>query len=174
MKRGDTNVQATPHALAESACACATARQLARLLTQLYDRSLSPTGLEAPQFALLMTLDAHGSVSQAVLGRRYALDKTTMSRNLKLFERKGWITASGADDKRERRFAITTAGHARLAAARPEWKKAQDQLRAGMTARQWNAMFEAFRTAARAAQVAAHRSKKANGERKNYGSRTSG
>lgn len=173
MRRGATKVQAAPHALAESACACATARQVARLLTQLYDGWLSETGLEAPQFALLMTLDAHGSVSQAALGRRYALDKTTMSRNLKLFERKGWVTAFGADDKRERRFAITAAGHARLAAARPEWKKAQEQLRAGMTAKQWNAMFDAFRIAARAAQ-AARPFKKANGERKNYGTRSSG
>jgi DNA-binding MarR family transcriptional regulator len=173
VKRGTTNAHATPHVLAESACACATARQVARLLTQLYDGWLSETGLQAPQFALLMTLDAHGSVSQAVLGRRYALDKTTMSRNLKLFERKGWITASGADDKRERRFAITAAGHARLAAARPEWKKAQEQLRAGMTAKQWSAMFEAFRIAARATQTA-QRFKKANGERKNDGMRSSG
>ena len=148
MKRDAAKAHAAP--LAEIACACATARQVARLLTQLYDGWLSETGLEAPQFALLMTLDAHGAVSQAVLGRRYALDKTTMSRNLKLFERKGWITASGADDKRERRFAITPAGHARLAAARPEWKKAQEHLRAGMTAKQWHAMFESFRTAARA------------------------
>ena len=173
MKRGTTNAAAAPHPLVESACACATARQLARLLTQLYDGWLSQTGMEAPQFALLMTLDAHGAVSQAALGRRYALDKTTMSRNLKLFERKGWITASGAEDKRERRFSITPAGHARLAAARPEWKKAQEQLRAGMTAKQWNAMFEAFRTAARAAR-AAQRFKKANGARKNYGMRSSG
>ena len=173
MKRRTTNAHTAPHALVESACACATARQVARLFTQLYDGWLSETGLQAPQFALLMTLDAHGSVSQAVLGRRYALDKTTMSRNLKLFERKGWVTASGADDKRERRFAITAAGHARLAAARPEWKKAQEQLRAGMTAIQWHAMFDAFRIAARAAQ-GARRLEKANGQRKNYGTRTSG
>jgi DNA-binding MarR family transcriptional regulator len=171
--RGTTNTHATPHALAESACACATARQVARLFTQLYDGWLSETGLQAPQFALLMTLDAHGAVSQAALGRRYALDKTTMSRNLKLFVRKGWITASGADDKRERRFAITAAGHARLAAARPEWKKAQEQLRAGMTGKQWTVMFDAFRTAARAAQ-AAQRFKQLNRERKNYDTRTSG
>ena len=123
-------------------------------MTQLYDRWLIGTGLEAPQFALLMTLDKHGAVSQAALGRRYALDKTTMSRNLKLFEREGWITASSADDKRERRFTITGAGHARLAAARPEWKKAQDHLRAGMTAKQWDTMFDVFRTVARAAHGA--------------------
>jgi hypothetical protein len=37
-------------------------------LTQLYDRWLAGTGLEAPQFALLMTLDNHGAVSQAATG----------------------------------------------------------------------------------------------------------
>jgi DNA-binding MarR family transcriptional regulator len=173
VKRGTANAHPSPPALAESVCACATARQVARLLTRLYDGWLSGTGLEAPQFALLMTLDAHGAVSQAALGRRYALDKTTMSRNLKLLERKGWIAASAADDKRERRFAITALGHARLAAARPEWKKAQDQLRAGMTAKQWNAMFEAFRTAARAAG-SARQFNSAGGKRKDYGSRASG
>jgi len=173
VKRRTTNTHASPPALAESPCACATARQAARLLTGLYDGWLSGTGLEAPQFALLMTLDDYGAVSQVVLGRRYALDKTTMSRNLKLFERKGWIAASGTDDKRERRFAITAAGHARLAAARPQWKKAQDQLRAGMTAKQWNAMFEAFRTAARAAR-SAQQFKSAGGKRKDYGTRPSG
>ena len=173
MKPGKTARSAGADELTDLACACATARQVARALTQLYDRWLIGTGLEAPQFALLMTLDKHGAVSQAALGRRYALDKTTMSRNLKLFEREGWITASGADDKRERRFTITAAGHARLAAARPEWKKAQDHLRAGMTAKQWNAMFETFRIAARAAQ-AAQLVKKSEGSRKNHGTGHSG
>ena len=173
MKPGKTDKSAEADGLTDLACACASARQVARSLTQLYDRWLIGTGLEAPQFALLMTLDKHGAVSQAALGRRYALDKTTMSRNVKLFEREGWITASSADDKRERRFTITAAGHARLAAARPEWKKAQDHLRAGMTAKQWNAMFETFRIAARAAQAAQH-VKKLEGSRKNHGTGHSG
>jgi len=87
VKPGKTARSAGADELTDLACACATARQVARALTQLYDRWLIGTGLEAPQFALLMTLDKHGAVSQAALGRRYALDKTTMSRNLKLFER---------------------------------------------------------------------------------------
>jgi DNA-binding MarR family transcriptional regulator len=173
VKPGTTHTSEAADGLADLACACAAARQAARAVTQLYDRWLIGTGLEAPQFALLMTLDRHGAVSQAALGRRYALDKTTISRNLKLFEREGWITASSADDKRERRFAITAAGHARLAAARPEWKKAQDHLRAGMTAKQWHAMFETFRTTARAARAAQH-DKKLEGSRKNHGTRHSG
>jgi DNA-binding MarR family transcriptional regulator len=142
---------AAPAALTDLACVCATARQVARTLTQLYDSRLRGTGVEAPQFALMMTLDTQGPCGQGALGRRYALDKTTMSRNLKLLERNGWIASAVTNDKRERRFTLTGEGRKRLAAARPEWKKAQEELRSVMTARQWNAMFEAFRAVAHAA-----------------------
>jgi DNA-binding MarR family transcriptional regulator len=154
VKRGTRKDDTSPAALTDLACACATARQVARVLTQLYDSWLRDTGMEAPQFALLLTLDKQGASSQAAIGRRYALDKTTISRNLKVLERNGWIESSLANDKRERRFILTAEGHTRLAAARPEWKKAQEHLRSGMTARQWNTMFETFRTVARAAQAA--------------------
>jgi DNA-binding MarR family transcriptional regulator len=147
-----TSAAATPNALTDLACACATARQVARVLTQLYDSRLRDTGMEAPQFALMMTLDKQGPCSQGALGRRYALDKTTVSRNLKLLERNGWIASSAANDKRERRFTLTAAGRKQLAAAKPEWKKAQEQLRAGMTTEQWDTMFRVFRTITEAAQ----------------------
>ena len=108
--------------------------------------------MAAPQFALMMALDTHGPCSQGALGRLHGLDKTTVSRNLKLLERNGWIAASAATDKRHRQFALTATGSRRLAAAKPEWKKAQDQLRSGMTAGQWDNLFRAFRTVTRAAR----------------------
>jgi DNA-binding MarR family transcriptional regulator len=141
----------------ELACACATARLVARAITQLYDRWLEGTGLEAPQFALLMALNAHGEASQASIGKRYGMDKTTVSRNLKWLQQRGFIAAAGAEDGRERRFVLTAEGRKRLAAAKPKWKKAQDHLRSGMTSEQWDTMFDAFRAVARAARTA-HRS----------------
>jgi len=155
--RGATRSGAEPASLMELACACATARQVARAITQLYDRWLDGTGLEAPQFALLMALNAHGEASQASIGKRYGIDKTTISRNLKWLQQRGFIAAAGADDGRERRFVLTAEGRRRLAAAKPKWKKAQDHLRSGMTSEQWDTMFDAFRTVARAARIA-HRS----------------
>jgi DNA-binding MarR family transcriptional regulator len=140
-------------ALTDLRCACATARQVARVLTQLYDSRLRDTGLEAPQFALMMTLEKQGPCSQVDLGRRYALDKTTVSRNLKLLERNGWISSSAASDRRKRQFTLTAAGRKRLAVAMPVWKKAQNQLRSGMAAEQWDAMFGVFRTVVQAAQA---------------------
>jgi len=146
---------AAAEVLTEFDCACATARQVARVLTQMYDRCLRESGLEAPQFALLMTLSRQGPTSQAAMGRRYGIDKTTLSRNLKLLQRKGWIAASVGRDRRVRLFALTPFGRERLDAAKPKWKAAQQRLRAEMTDADWAAMFRSFRTAA-AAAVTAH------------------
>ncbi len=138
-------------ALAELGCACATARQVARLLTQVYDGRLRASGIEAPQFALMLTLEKEGPCSQGALGRRYALDKTTVSRNLRLLQQRGWVALASTKDRRERRIVLTPEGQRRLALARPQWKKAQTDLRDRMTGPEWDRMFRAFRSVARAA-----------------------
>ena len=142
-----------PSPTADLACACATARQVARTLTQLYDSRLRHTGMEAPQFALLMTLHHAGPCSQAALGRSYALDKTTVSRNLKWLELQGWIASSHSTDRRHRQFTLTAEGRRQLTVAIPAWKTAQAELRSRMGTARWRALFRAFRTVSDAAQV---------------------
>jgi DNA-binding MarR family transcriptional regulator len=137
---------------AELPCVCAASRRVARLLTQLYDGHLRGSGLEAPQFALLMALEAEEPLSQIDIGRSFALDKTTVSRNLKLLERDGLIQSMTPDDKRKRLFRLTPVGRKQLAVAKPKWQKAQEHLRSGMTARQWNDIFRVFRTVAAVAK----------------------
>lgn len=140
----------------ELACACATVRQAARTVTQLYDHHLRQSDIEAPQFALLSVLQAIGPSSQAAIGQRLAMDKTTLSRNLALLKKKGWIETAPAEDGRERRYVLSAAGRERVAAARPAWRRAQEQLRASMTTKEWNVMFQALRAmtlAARSARV---------------------
>lgn len=133
------------------ACACATARRVARTLTQLYDGALRGSGLEAPQFALLMTLEHKGPCTQAALGQHHALDKTTVSRNVRWLERQGWIRSAPGTDRRARELQLTAEGRRRLAAARPSWRRAQEQLRSEMTPGEWTAMFSAFTSVSAAA-----------------------
>jgi DNA-binding MarR family transcriptional regulator len=140
----------------ENACACATSRHIARLLTQLYDHFLRKAGVEAPQFALMVAIDKADRSHQSAIGRQCAMDRTTVSRNLKLLERKGWITSTRGRDRRERHVMLTRAGRKRLAAGRPEWRKAQNYLRGVMTGEEWTGMFHALHIAMGAAQ-AAHR-----------------
>jgi DNA-binding MarR family transcriptional regulator len=142
------------NAIADLPCVCATVRRAARAVTQLYDSWLRTHGIEGPQFALLAMLDQLDTCNQATMGRRLDLDKTTLSRNLKLLKRKGWIEFLPGSDARERLVNLTPAGRHRLAAARPAWLKAQQQLRLSMTAKDWDAIWTALRTVTHAAQVA--------------------
>jgi DNA-binding MarR family transcriptional regulator len=146
--------RAAADAPADLVCACAGARQVARLVTQRYDQHLRNSGIEAPQFALLMALQKEGPSSQIALGRRYGLDKTTVSRNLKWLERRGWITSSAAADARQRQFTLTADGRKRLNLALPHWQKAQAELRLEIGAAQWDGMFRAFQAVTRAAHTA--------------------
>lgn len=140
----------------EVLCACASTRRLARLLTQLYDHFLREAGLETAQFSLLVAIDQHQHGHQSALGARCAMDKTTVSRNLKLLERKGWISSTPGTDRRARHVMLTRAGRQRLAAGLPEWRKAQKQLRAFMPGEEWTALLRTLESSRRAAQ-AAHR-----------------
>jgi DNA-binding MarR family transcriptional regulator len=70
-------------------CPCATARRMARLLTQLYDSHLRSAQIEASQFTLLSVLDGMPACNQQTLGRMMGFDKTTLSRNLKRLEQRG-------------------------------------------------------------------------------------
>lgn len=116
------------------ACANATLRRAARLVTQLYDAEFAGL-IEAPQFALLAMIEAKPGCNQAMIVRVLGLDKTTVSRNLKLLARRGWIV------KQERSWTLSDEGRNILAQARPRWKKAQDRFRSEMTEAQWNDMF---------------------------------
>jgi DNA-binding MarR family transcriptional regulator len=147
-------------------CACATIRRASRAVTQLYDQWLRAHGIEGPQFALLAMLERLGETNQTTMGQRFDLDKTTLSRNLKLLKQRGWIETVPGEDGRERRVRLTTTGRQRIAAARPTWKKAQAQMRAALGEQDWETtlrVLNAITTAARRAQRPANRKTGATG-----------
>ena len=82
------------------------------------------------------------------------LDKTTLSRNMRLMQRNGWIELGKAEDQRERGYRLTSAGKQLLSATKPGWKRAQEKLRAAMSAGEWENTLNVFGLVARAAQEA--------------------
>ncbi len=152
MKHRDNATESLP----EIECACATVRRTARLVTQLYDEEFRGL-LEAPQFGLLSLLDKQPCSNQTAMARIFGLDKTTLSRNLRLMEQKGWIERATSDvsvvsnDRRERGYRLTTSGRSLLTQARPGWRRAQNRLRSAMTGEQWGAMWQTFRSVSGAA-----------------------
>lgn len=135
-------------------CACATIRRASRAVTQLYEQWLRAHGIEGPQFALLAMMERLGESNQTTMGQRFDLDKTTLSRNLKLLNQKGWIEIVPGADARERRVRLTPDGRQRLAAARPTWQKAQAQLRSALKDRDWDATLHVLNAITKAARRA--------------------
>jgi DNA-binding MarR family transcriptional regulator len=107
-------------------CYCAASRRLSRLLTARYDAALSAAGLTAAQFEALSRLSARGPSNGRVLAQQLALDKTTLSRNLKTLLESGLVEAAPGEDARTVVYALSTAGRKRLAKAMPLWQGAHD------------------------------------------------
>jgi len=54
----------------------------------MYSDHLGVAEIEAAQMALLMAVQARPGITAVMLGKTMALDKTTLSRNLKLLQKR--------------------------------------------------------------------------------------
>jgi DNA-binding MarR family transcriptional regulator len=108
-------------------CNCLAARQASRYLTAAYDQALSPVGLRATQFSILYKLARGGSLTIGELATAMAMDRTTLSSNLKPLERDGLLQMVPGQDRRVKKAVITPAGIARYQQAFPLWQAVQDQ-----------------------------------------------
>ena len=107
------------------ACACANLRRAARALTQVFDEALAPSGLKATQFTLLVTSRLTGESTINELATKMAMDRTTLSRNLKPLMRSGLLLVRTGEDGRTRLVRITPAGERSVEGAYPLWQQAQ-------------------------------------------------
>jgi DNA-binding MarR family transcriptional regulator len=107
-------------------CLCMHVRRAARALARRYDDALRPVGLTNGQFSLLMSLNRKEAPAMGDVARLLAMDRTTLTANLKPLERRGLVRVSAdSADKRKARLALTEAGRDVLVAATPIWRRAQ-------------------------------------------------
>ena len=104
-------------------CLCLHLQQAARAVARHFDASLRPLGLTNGQFSLLMSLNRPGPATIGGVSDLLAMDRTTLTANLKPLERRGLLVVSVDDsDKRSRRLSLTAAGRELLVAALPIWE----------------------------------------------------
>jgi DNA-binding MarR family transcriptional regulator len=105
-------------------CACSALRRVTRAVTQHYERHFRGTGLRVTQFTILATLAQTGPLSISELSAKLGLERTTLSRNLRLIENKGWVSALAHDDQRVRKMTLTAKGRKKAANALTVWGRA--------------------------------------------------
>jgi DNA-binding MarR family transcriptional regulator len=66
-----------------------------------------------------------GSVSVTRLAEVAVMDRTTLTRNLRLLEKRGLIRIGEGEDRRVRKVTLKQRGHDLLAKAIPVWREVQ-------------------------------------------------
>ena len=105
-------------------CAFSTLRRASRAVTQHYERHFRGSGLRATQFTVLATLAQTGPLSISELSGKLGLERTTLSRNLRLIEERGWVSAVAHDDQRVRKMTLTPKGRKKAETALEVWRRA--------------------------------------------------
>lgn len=148
MSKTPSNHDAVPFELTlhvRDHCLCLAAQRAARALARRFDEALRPVGLTSGQFSLLMSLNRPTPPSIGSVAALLAMDRTTLTANLKPLERRGLLaTTVDPADRRGRLLTLTDAGRAVLAAAAPIWTREHgevertladpDALRSGLSA----------------------------------------
>ena len=107
-------------------CLCALIRKAGRVATRSYDKCLKPCGLKVTQLGMLAKIARRPSITVSELAESLAMDQTTVSRNLRVLERSGYISLDDEmTDHRVRRIRISDSGISKMNEAIPFWEKAQ-------------------------------------------------
>ena len=108
-------------------CTFHNLRRASRAVTQVYDAYFDEIGLKATQFTVLAALlyESDGRPTVTDLATALVLEQSSLSRNLAVLERLGYIKLVAGDDRRERIVTMTRLGRLVLQRGYPVWKAAQ-------------------------------------------------
>jgi DNA-binding MarR family transcriptional regulator len=105
-------------------CVCLHTQRAARALARRFDEALRPLNLTNGQFSLLNALNRAEPPTVGSVATLLAMDRTTLTANLKPLERRGFVvTAVDETDRRIRRLRLSPKGRMQLKAAIPVWKQ---------------------------------------------------
>lgn len=110
-------------------CVCANLRRKTRVVTQLYDKLLQPTGLKVTQYSMLVNILQQKVVSISRLGEILLLDQTTVTRNVNVLKQSGYVLVTkDKQDSRTKNISLTDQGIEKLDEARPIWQNIQEKI----------------------------------------------
>lgn len=104
-------------------CLCLAAQRAARALARRFDEAFRPLGITSGQYSMLMALNRPEPPPLGPVAELLAMDRTTLTANLKPLERRGLVELLvNPKDRRSRLLKLTDTGAALLAQAVPIWR----------------------------------------------------
>ena len=111
-------------------CLCLRVQRASRAIGRMFDDAFRPYGLTNFQFSLLMMLNRPSAPTIGTLADNLAMDRTTVTANVKLLERRRLLTVRRDDkDSRVKLVTLTNSGRSLLAECVEHWQAANDAMR---------------------------------------------
>lgn len=109
-------------------CLSANLRRTERLVTRHYDSYLEPAGVTAVQLPMLAMIATADEPTFRLLTEQLELDRSTLSRNLALLQRIGFVDIGPPSGPKPGLIQLTRKGVTVLRAAHVQWKRAHREL----------------------------------------------
>lgn len=110
-------------------CLCLHLQRAARAVGRRFDEALRPFNLTHGQYSLLVSLNRPHPPRISDVATLLAMDRTTLTANLKPLARRGLLAITpDPKDKRGRLLNLTDAGRDLLVQAVPVWREAHDEI----------------------------------------------
>ena len=109
----------------KSICYCTNLCRSANMLSDIYDACLNPSGVTVAQYYLLVNLSRLGSANITHWAQRVGLDRSTMVRNMKPLQTRGYVETTKG---RGKVFTLTPEGEHVLELAIPIWERTQAKI----------------------------------------------
>lgn len=125
MKKSATSIETIANC-----CIAGRLRMLNRVVTNIYDDALRPFGIKISQGNILILTGRLGVASPNQICEYLQLDVSTLSRNVEVMRKNGWLEIVPGDDARSHKFRLTAQGKSLIDRAVPAWEQAQEQAKA--------------------------------------------
>lgn len=109
-------------------CLSANLRKTERLITRHYDSYLESAGVTAVQLPMLAMIRTAPEPTFRLLTEQLELDRSTLSRNLGLLQRLGYIEIGPSSGPKPGPIKLTAKGRKVLHAAHEQWQRAHREL----------------------------------------------
>jgi DNA-binding MarR family transcriptional regulator len=120
-------------------------RMLHRAVSRIYDDAFRPHGVRAGQTTILIAVAYGGSLKPSDLCRVLHMEKSTLSRDVTVLQRQGWLEVEPDEQGRGQILRVSKAGLALLEDILPAWEDAQRHVSALLGESGVNALHETAR-----------------------------
>ncbi len=115
-------------------CLSTSLRKTERLVTRHYDAYLADSGITAVQLPILAAIGGAAEPTFRMLAEQLELDRSTLSRNLALLERRGLLAIGPSSGPKPGLLSLTPEGSDTLIRAHKLWTKAHRSLESAVSA----------------------------------------